>query len=138
MFFTTLERMGFGPSFIRWVLPLYSKATCSIFDNGYSLPVFYPTCGVRQGCPLLCLFLSSPWRFELVILEYILLFLISRSQIVRYRCLVSRDPFMRMTPTIVPSDPDIKAVLDTYDRFERASGSKLNLGKCKGLWLGSF
>ena len=36
------------------------------------------------------------------------------------------------------SDHGIKAVFDTYSRFERASGSKLNLSKCKGLWLGSW
>ena len=39
---------------------------------------------------------------------------------------------------IVTSDPGIKAVFDTYNRFEKASGSKLNLSKCKGLWLGSW
>ena len=37
---------------------------------------------------------------------------------------------------IVISDPDIKAVFDTYSRFEWASGSKRNSSKCKGLWLG--
>ena len=42
------------------------------------------------------------------------------------------------TSAIVTSDPGIKAVFDTYSRFERASGSKLNLSKCKGLWLGSW
>ena len=42
------------------------------------------------------------------------------------------------TSAIVSSDPGITAVFETYDRFERASGSRLNLGKCKGLWLGSW
>lgn len=42
------------------------------------------------------------------------------------------------TSAIVTSDPGIKAVFDTYSRFERASGSKLNLSKCKGLSLGSW
>lgn len=42
------------------------------------------------------------------------------------------------TSGIVISDPGIKAVFETYSRFERAFGSKLNLSKCKGLWLGSW
>lgn len=39
------------------------------------------------------------------------------------------------TSAIVTSDPGIRAVFDTYSRFEKASGSKLNLGRC---WLGSW
>lgn len=42
------------------------------------------------------------------------------------------------TSALVTPDPGIRAVFDTYSRFEKASGSKLNLGKCKGLWLGSW
>ena len=36
------------------------------------------------------------------------------------------------------SDDSIKAAFETYDLFEKASGSKLNRGKSKGLWLGSW
>lgn len=51
LLFAILEEMGFGPSLIRWVRLFYSKARCSILVNGHS-PVFHPTRGVRQGCPL--------------------------------------------------------------------------------------
>ena len=40
------------------------------------------------------------------------------------------------TSAIVTSDAGIRVVFDTYGLFEKASGSKLNLDKCKGLWLG--
>ena len=30
------------------------------------------------------------------------------------------------------------AVFDTYDTFEGGTGSKLNLSKCEGLWLGTW
>ena len=43
--FLTLEKMGFGQSFIRWVRLLYTRARCSILINGYSSPVFYPSRG---------------------------------------------------------------------------------------------
>ena len=39
---------------------------------------------------------------------------------------------------VVTSDAAIIAVFDTYDRFEKASGAKINLDKCQGLWLGSW
>ena len=42
------------------------------------------------------------------------------------------------TSLILSSDDSIKAALETYDLYEKASGSKLNHGKSKGLWLGSW
>ncbi len=135
--FATLEKMGFGPSFIRWVRLLYSRARCSILVNGYSSPVFYPSRGVRQGCPL------SP-------LLYVLTMEVLASNLRAHTDLVgiqlpnssSRLPVVSLyaddTSAIVTSDSGIKAVFETYSRFEKASGSKLNLSKCKGLWLGSW
>ena len=42
------------------------------------------------------------------------------------------------TSLILSSDDAIKASLETYDLYERVSGSKLNRGKLKGLWLGGW
>ena len=42
------------------------------------------------------------------------------------------------TSVIATSDAAIVATFATYQTFERGSGSKLNLGKCKGLWLGDW
>ena len=42
------------------------------------------------------------------------------------------------TSVIVTSDLAIITVFEVYGRFEKGSGSKLNLGKCEGLWLGSW
>ena len=39
---------------------------------------------------------------------------------------------------ITTSDDATKAVFETYDKFEKGTGSKLNLSKCEGLWLGSW
>ena len=36
------------------------------------------------------------------------------------------------------SDAATLAVFDTYGTFERGTGSKLNLSKCEGLWLGTW
>lgn len=42
------------------------------------------------------------------------------------------------TSLIVTSDVSIKGVFNTYSLFERGLGSKLNLSKSKGLWLGAW
>ena len=39
------------------------------------------------------------------------------------------------TSVIVSSDVAIRAVFFVYSRFEHGTGSKLNLDKCRGLWL---
>ena len=36
------------------------------------------------------------------------------------------------------SDRATRAMFSVYDRFERGTGAKLNLGKCEGVWLGSL
>ena len=36
------------------------------------------------------------------------------------------------------TDDAIRACFGVYDTYERASGSKLNLSKSKGLWLGPW
>ena len=135
--FLTLEKMGFGQSFIRWVRLLYTRARCSILINGYSSPVFYPSRGVRQACPL------SPLLYVLT-MEVLATNLSAHPDLVGLQLPYSSSPlpvvslYADDTSAIVTSEPGIKAVFDTYNRFEKASGSKLNLSKCKGLWLGSW
>ena len=42
------------------------------------------------------------------------------------------------TSVVVTSNAAITATFDVYGLYERGSGVKLNLSKCKGLWLGSW
>ena len=42
------------------------------------------------------------------------------------------------TSVISSSDAGTVAVFDTYSKFERGTGAKLNSDKCEGLWLGSW
>ena len=39
---------------------------------------------------------------------------------------------------VVSSIRSIKEVFSVFSRYERGSGAKLNLAKCKGLWLGPW
>ena len=42
------------------------------------------------------------------------------------------------TSVVVASERAIETVFSVYASFKRGSGSRLNLGKCEGLWLGSW
>ena len=134
--YSTLSKMGFGPSFIRWVQLLYSDVQSSVLVNGYTTKPFKPSRGVRQGCPL------SPLLYILT-MEVLACSIRANPDIVGLS--IPRSPILPVlslyaddTSAVVSSDRAIVAVFETYDRFEKASGSKINLDKCEGLWLGSW
>ena len=49
--FRVLGHLGFGPSFISWVRLLYTDIRSAILINGHTSDCFFPSRGVRQGCP---------------------------------------------------------------------------------------
>ena len=133
---STLSTMGFGPSFISWVDLFYNRVQSAVNVNGYLSPFFDLSRGVHQGCPL------SPLLYVLV----------SEVLAVNIRCnprisglaLPGSPPLSPIsqyaddTSLVLCSDDSIKAAFDTYVLYEKASGSKLNRSKSKGLWLGSW
>ena len=133
----TLSRMGFGPSFIRWVKLFYTDIRSAVLINGYTSRSFKPSRGVRQGCPL------SPLLYVLS-MEVLAANIRAHPSIVGLSIPRSPQPLPVLslyaddTSVIVTSDAAILAVFETYSLFERGSGSKLNLDKCKGLWLGAW
>jgi hypothetical protein len=50
--FATLDHMGFGPSFTRWVRLLYTNTESQVIINGFLTETFSLYCSVRQGCGL--------------------------------------------------------------------------------------
>ena len=50
--FTTLQRFGFGESFINWVKTLYTAPSATVTTNGMISQRFILHRGTRQGCPL--------------------------------------------------------------------------------------
>lgn len=135
--FKTLTHMGFGPSFIKWVQLFYNKIRSAVLVDGYRSGFFFPSRGVRQGCPL------SPLLYVISI-EVLAAALRANSDISGLkpsglcRCLPTISLYADDTSVITSSDSAIRATFSTYDLFERGTGSKLNLAKCRGLWLGSW
>lgn len=133
---STLSSMGFGPSFISWVDLFYNRVESAVNVNGYLSPFFGLSRGVRQGCPL------SPLLYVLV--SEVLAANIRCNPRISGLSLPGSSPLSPIsqyaddTSLILTSDDAIKASFETYSLFEKASGSKLNQSKSKGLWLGSW
>ena len=133
---STLVRMGFGSSFIGWVDLFYTGVQSAVKFNGYRSSFFCLSRGVRQGCPL------SPLLY--VLYAEVLACNIRANRRIIGLSLPGVSPlpvvsqYADDTSLIVVSDDSIKAVFDTYAVFELGSGSKLNLSKSKGLWLGGW
>ena len=133
---STLAAMGFGPSFISWVDLFYFRVQSAVNVNGYLSSFFNLSRGVRQGCPL------SPLLYVLV--SEVLAANIRCSPRISGLCLPGSEPLSPIsqyaddTSLILQSDDAIRASFGVYSLFEKASGSKLNQSKSKGLWLGGW
>ena len=129
-----LQKMNFGP-FCSWVKLLYSDIFSRVLVNGYVSDAFKVTRGVRQGCPL------SPLLYILVaetiasaIKKDINIdgFTLMNGQCIKI-CQYADD-----TSIFVMSDRALLALFALFERFEHASGAKLNVNKSHGLLFGSW
>ena len=132
----TLSKMGFGVSFLDWVRLFYTGVQSAVKVNGYLSSFFSLSRGVRQGCPL------SPLLYVLVA-EVLTVNIRANPRIKgltlpgRSQALSPISQYADDTSLVVVTD-SIVAFFETYDLYEQGSGSKLNLSKSKGLWLGSW
>lgn len=133
----TLLKMGFGRSFLKWAHLFYTGVQSSVNVNSYLSRFFSLSRGVRQGCPL------SPLLYVLVA-EVLACSIRANARIKGLSLPGSSDPLSLIsqyaddTSLVVCSDNAIPACFEVYDVHERGSGSKLNLSKSKGLWLGPW
>ena len=131
-----LETFNFGPDFMNWVKLFYTDIESAVVINGWTSSFFRPSRDVRQGCPL------SPLLYVLSI--EVLAECIHKSQrITGVTIPHSMDPckcsgYADDTTVAVTSDSSIEETFNVYNKFERPSGARLNRGKSKGMWAGSW
>ena len=134
---STLFALGFGQSFIGWVDLFYKNSSSAVNVNGNVSSCFLLSRGVRQGCPL------SPLLY-ILIAEVLACNIRAHDAISGLRLPYAPVPlpcvsaYADDTTLVVTSTCAILAVFAVYSLYERGSGARLNMDKCKGLWLGSW
>ena len=115
----------------------YDDSQSAVNVNGHISSFFSLSRGVRQGCPL------SPLLYVLVaeVLACNIRCHPNISGLTLSSSSVPLPPFSQYaddTSVILTSDRAILATFEVYDLYQQGSGAKLNLSKCKGLWLGAW
>ena len=132
--FSVLEKYNFGQNFIKWIKILYNKPTFVLKNNGWMSEEQQMNRGVRQGCPISALLfilaaemLGNNIRNDTKVDG--LYFNGNEHKLSQY----ADD-----TSIIVRNKCSVKYALDNVQEFCDVSGTKLNLNKCEGIWLGSL
>jgi len=132
-----LRRFGFGPSFTRWISTIYAGASAQVICNGELTETIPLERGVRQGCPL------SPALYVLVaeVLgetirtdKTITGFLLPGAHGKEFRLAQYADD----TTLYIKTDRSLQQVLNVVQRYENASGARLNKTKTEAMWLGQW
>jgi exonuclease III len=134
--FTCLERFAFGPSFIKWIKLIYHDVSSSVKTNGWLTAFIHLERGLRQGCAL-----SMP--LYVLTAETMAINIRANPRIHGIRPPDSEEElklsqYADDTTLLLSDDESIDEAFNTFDLYERASGAKINKGKCKGLWCGAF
>ena len=134
--FLCLKKYGFGEFLINWILLLYTNIFSSVIVNNFISEPFSVTRGVRQGCSL------SPLLYVLI-LEPFARKVRSDPSISGITLPGSRDTakislYADDSTGICTDDPSIEKLLFWCHQFGLASGSKLNMTKTKGMFLGKW
>ena len=130
-----LQRMNFGENFLKWIDILYKRPESMVLVNGFLSERFQVGRSVRQGCPLSALLfalcqepLASAIRSETKI---------KGIKIPNFGKEIKNIQFAD-DATHPISAPCIHAIFQVYERYEEASGSKVNKEKTEILLLGRF
>ena len=130
----TMRAFGFGDNFLNWVEKIYSNASSILNINGFFSKRIPLKRGVRQGCPLsalLYVLVIEVFALQLRINPNIVGFTIEGEKIVSAH-------YMDDATIIIKQNRCFKEVIKEITDYEEASGAKVNYGKTKGLWTGSW
>ena len=131
--FDVLERMNFGPNFIKWIRAIYRDSETSVLVNGYMTKFFLTTRGLRQGCPtsqeLYDLF--SEILAEAVRSDHVLTGIPIPWGVFALISLYA-DDFAFFLRTLL----ECQRLFQLLHLFELATGAKIKRDKTKGICLG--
>jgi len=133
--FRSLQRFGFGASFMSWVRLLYTSPLSSVVVNGWRSSAFELKRGVRQGDPLSCLLYN-------VVDEVLACALRACADAPGLALPGGFDRYIKISQyaddkvIACSSDADAQASFAILSTYERAAGAKINSSKSCVLPLG--
>ena len=127
-----LQKMNFGEKFIEWIKVIFKDTIGRVLLNGYTSMTFEITRGARQGCPLSAdVYISYIQPLD--------------DALNKDKFIISvQIPGKKAPVTILYADDmnlalsdktDIGRVIIILEKFENATGSKINQDKTQGLML---
>ena len=129
-----LEKFNFGPDFRRWVKIFYNDVQSCVINNGLCSRYFNIARGVRQGDPL------SPYLFVTAV--EILAIAIRNQENIKGLTIDGLETkllqFADDTTAVLSDLHSARALFGLLERFEKASGLKLNVAKTEAMWIGSL
>ena len=122
----TLQTFNFGEKFIKFVKTIHTKIKSHVNNNGHFTDIIEIERGIRQGCPL-----SLPLY---CLIAEVLANSIRKNpgKTQQVKNLLYADD----NTSITTEGRSIDTVIDTFERFEKASGCNLNKDTIKGIILG--
>ena len=130
----SLEIFNFGTKFRKYIKTLYCNISTAIINNGEISDWFNPLRGVRQGCPI------SPYLFLLTV-ELLAINIRQNSEIKGINIGNSEIKLTQLaddTTCFVQDLDSVKAVLNTFDSFNKCAALKVNKDKTKAYYLGNL
>lgn len=130
----TLDLFNFGSNIKQWVKRFYNNTDSSVLHNGFTTNYFKLSRGVRQGGPL------SPYSFILgaEILAARVRLEKNIEDITLFNIEHKISQFANDTSLFLKNVDSVTNAIGILRLFGNISGLKLNLGKTKAIWLGSW
>ena len=130
-----MECMNFGKCFRNWIKLLYRDVNCKVLNNGFTTHQIRIMSGAHQGCPL------SPLLYCLV--AETLVNLIRNNPNIEGLCLPGSREQSKISQyaddalLMLLGEFSFQEAFKMISIYQQGSGSKLNLNKTEGMWLGS-
>ena len=134
--YSTLAAFGFDENFINWIKLLYTDISSSVIVNNFISPSFPIERGVRQGCSLsqlLYVICFEPFAQKIRNLDVIKGLKLPGSNLELKMSIYADDSI-----GIFVNDTSMQHYFYWVKLFGKISGSKVNLGKSKGMFLGKW
>ena len=134
--FSTLSKFNLGCDFQKWVRLLYIEPRACVKNNGYFSQEFSLSRGVRQGCQVSCLIF-------ILCMEVMSSYIRQNTKIKGLSLDENRSKNIKIiqyaddATLFLKTAQEMREAISSLEEFRKVAGTKLNISKCKGLWIGS-